>query len=177
MNVPVLVRGVQCELCGASTTHTRRALVERTVLHVCPSCERFGQLLDVPVQARPSVPAGNVPLALEKRKRTHASQDLFSSKEMTVDLVEDFAQRIKGARERRGWTRQDLGGRIGEREVVVARMENGTLHPPDDVARRIERELGIKLFEPVQSVATPKSSASGRTLGDVLRDAMKKQEP
>lgn len=153
-------------------------LVDRSVLSVCSSCERFGRPLDVPAgQGRPQVPAGNVPLALEKRKKTQGRADVFSADAMRVELVEDFAQRIKTARERKGWTRQDLGGRVGEREVVVARFENGSLHPPDDVARRLERELGITLFEAVQSVASSAAPKRARTVGDLLRDAMRNREP
>lgn len=162
-------------MCGTETARTKRVLVDKTVLQVCPNCERFGKALEGPAKTAAAVP-GNVPMALERRRQKMGQRDLFTTQGMQMELVEDFGERIKLAREQKGWTRQDLGGRIGEREVVVARFENGSLHPQDDTARKIERELGIKLFEPVLAGATKASPARSFTLGDVLRDAAKKKQ-
>lgn len=177
MNVPFLVRAVQCEMCGSETPRTRRILVDRSVMSVCSNCERFGQLLDGPKAKAVARPAGNVPLAMEKRRRQQATRDVFSAQAMQLELVEDYAQRIRTAREKKGWTRQELGGRVGEREVAIGRIENGALHPTDDVARRMERELGIRLFEPVARGATQSQPTRGLTLGDMLRDAARKKKP
>lgn len=114
---------------------------------------------------------------MERRRRTAASRDVFSTQQMSMELVQDYASRIKKARESKGWTRQDLGGRVGEAESAITRIENGSLHPTDDVAKRMERELGIKLFEAAAEAKVPtKSAARGLTLGDLLRDAQQKKD-
>ncbi|HLE47412.1 MAG TPA: hypothetical protein VI818_03870, partial [Candidatus Thermoplasmatota archaeon] len=55
----------------------------------------------------------------------------------------------------------------------IHRMETGALRPTDEVAKKMERELGIKLFEKVDAVVTKRQTGAGMTLGDILRDAMK----
>jgi len=160
-------------MCGATVGRTRRVLVDRTILQVGPECERFGKLVE-PGQKAAATP-GNVPMALEKRRRQQP-KDVYASQSMQLELVPDFAKRIKEGREKKGWTRQELGARVGEREVVMARMENGSLHPTDDVAKKLERELGIKLFEPVQTGVTPTKPTRSLTLGDMLRDAQRKKD-
>lgn len=162
-------------MCGRDVARTRRFLVEKTVLNVGPECERFGKPLD-PVTGMKDVAPGNVPLAMELRKRKTQSRDVFSEASMQVELVDDFGPRILSAREKKGWSRQDLGGRVGEREATIHRMETGSLRPTDDVAKKLERELGISLFQKVDTVATKKTAAASFTLGDMLRDALAKNK-
>lgn len=166
--------GVQCEMCGKDVPRTRKILVDRSVLQVGPECERFGKALEPGPGARVPVAPGNVPMALEKRKRAEP-RDVYATESMQLELVEDFAVRIKNAREKRGLTRQELGAKVGEREIVMGRIENGSLHPTDDVAKKLERELAIKLFEPVATGATAAKPSRAMTLGDMLRDAQKKK--
>jgi len=162
-------------MCGKEVGRTRRFLVEGSVLTVGPECEKFGKPLD-PGPGMQGVAPGNVPLAMEMRKKRGGTRDVFADESMQVELVSDFATRIQAAREKRGWTRQDLGGRVGERESAIHRMETGALRPTDDVAKKIERELGIKLYEKVDAVVTKREAAAGMTLGDVLRDALAKNK-
>lgn len=150
-------------------------MVEKTVLNVGPECERFGKPLD-PATGLSGVAPGNVPLAMEMRKRKSQSRDVFSEESMQVELVDDFGTRISAAREKRGWTRQELGGRVGEREATIHRMESGSLRPTDEVAKKLERELSITLFQKVDAVATKRMASAGLTLGDILRDAMAKDK-
>lgn len=170
---PFLVRNVQCEMCGATVGRTRRIVIDRTILSVGPECEKFGKLVEAGTKA-PAAP-GNVPMALERRRRSEP-KDVYASQSMQLELVPDFARRIKDGRERKGWTRQELGGRVGEREVVIGRIENGGLHPTDEVAKKLERELSIKLFEAVQAGTTTAKPTRSLTLGDMLRDAQRKKD-
>src|SRR5688500_6924916 len=104
-------------MCGKQVPRTRRFLVERTTLNVGPECEKFGKPLEAGPGGMQDVRPGNVPLAMEMRKKRTQSRDVFADESMQVELVEDFATRILTAREKKGWSRQDLGGRVGEREA------------------------------------------------------------
>ena len=159
-------------MCGKQVARTRRFLVEGSAITVGPECEKFGKPLDGSPSIQGVAP-GNVPLAMEMRKKRTGTRDVFADESMQVELVSDFGPRILAAREKRGWTRQDLGGRVGERESSIHRMETGALRPTDEVAKKMERELGIKLFEKVDAVVTKRQTGAGMTLGDILRDAMK----
>ena len=87
-----------------------------------------------------------------------------------LELVEDFSQKIRSAREARGWKQADLGAKINERVSVIAKLESGMMTPGDELVRKLERELGIKLKERVQAIAAKKAAASaGLTLGDLMK--------
>lgn len=175
--MPFLVEPVQCEMCGSTVPQTRRFQIESTVLNVCSRCERFGKSLEpAPKKAAPVLP-GDVPGAMDRRQKRMGERDVYAAADMQFELVEDFAPRIRTAREKRGWTRQDLGSKVGEREVSIGHIESGALRPTDEVARRMERELGIHLFEPVRPAVTTRAPRRGLTLGDVLKDALKKGAP
>ncbi len=167
---------VQCEMCGKEVGRTKRFLVERTVLHIGPECERFGKALEPAAGGMQDVRPGNVPLAMEMRQKRLQSKDVFSDESMQVELVPDFGPRILSAREKKGWTRQDLGGKIGEREASVHRMESGQLRPTDVTAKKIQKELGINLYEKVENQSTKSQGSAAFTLGDILKDAMKKKK-
>ena len=106
---------------------------------------------------------------LEARKRRMTPKDVY---EQTGELefAEDFPQRIRTAREARGWKQSDLGAKINEKASVIAKLESGAMTPGDGLVRKLERELGIKLKEKVQPVAVKKQTAAGGlTLGDLVK--------
>jgi putative transcription factor len=148
---------VQCEMCGQTVAATRRVIIDRTPLNVCNICAKFGTPTSPGTAARLGMTA-NVAEGLARRERRMGSKDVYSSERMTLELVDDYGARIQKAREAKGWTRQELGGRIKEPENAVARMESGSLHPTDAVAQRLEKELGIKLFEAVKTIATARKA-------------------
>ena len=53
---------------------------------------------------------------------------------------------------------------------MIAKLESGTITPGDDLVRKLERQLGIKLKERVQPIAVKKQAAgAGLTLGDLMK--------
>ena len=106
---------------------------------------------------------------LEARKRRMTPKDVY---EQTgeLELAEDFHQRIRTAREARGWKQSDLGAKINEKASVIAKLEAGQMSPGDALVRKLERELGIRLKEKVQPIAAKKQSVRGTlTLGDLIK--------
>jgi len=159
---------VICELCGAEVPRTKNVAIEGTVLAVCPSCAKFGDEVTTPVVRRSTMPP-IIAERLEARKRRLTPRDVYAEAG-EMELVEDFPQRIRAAREARGWKQADLGAKINEKASVIAKLESGAMDPPDELVRKIERELGIRLKEKVQPVAVKKQSASGTlTLGDLIK--------
>ncbi len=157
-----------CELCGADVPRTKNVAIERTILSVCTSCAKFGDEVTTPVVRRSTMPPV-IAQRLEARKRRQTPHDVYADAG-TMELAEDFPQRIRQAREERGWKQADLGAKINERVSVIAKLESGTMDPGDALIRKIEKELGIKLKERVESVAVKKQSASGNlTLGDLIK--------
>ena len=156
-----------CELCGNDVPRTKTVVVEGTVLAVCPSCARFGTEVGAPpVRRKATSPV--IAERLEARRRRMTPRDVYTQAG-EEDLAEDYASRIRAAREARGWKQADLGMKINERVTVIAKLESGTMIPNDALIRRLERALEIKLKEKLPTVTTKKAAArEGLTLGDLM---------
>lgn len=164
---------MECEMCGKQVG-TRRYLVDGTVMNLGAECSKYGTAMDKPAaQGSKAAVAQN----LERRAQRMTSRDIY--KEEVWDLVEDFGPRIRQARERKGWSHDQLGNRVSARVPQLRQIESGHLRPSDDLAKRMERELGITLMEKVEGGPAPavtgtKPGGSGLTIGDLLKDAKKK---
>ncbi len=62
-----------------------------------------------------------------------------------MELAPDWTKRIRVAREALHWTPEDLGKKLNEKKSVVLKLESGGIHPPDDLVRRVERLLKVRL--------------------------------
>ncbi len=157
-----------CELCGAEVPRTKNVAIESTVLAVCASCSKFGDEVTTPVVRRSTMPPV-IAQRLEARKRRLTPRDVYADAG-TMELAEDFPQRIRQAREARGWKQADLGAKINEKASVIAKLESGAMDPGEALIRKLEKELGIRLKEQVESVSVKKQSAAGSlTLGDLIK--------
>ena len=163
-----------CELCGADVPRLKTVAIDATILSVCGDCSRFGEEVSS-APLRPSTMPPLIAQRLEARQRRMTPKDVYAQGG-ELELLEDFPQKIRDARESRGWKQTDLGAKINERASVIAKLESGAMTPGDDLVRKLERELGIKLKERVQPVAVKKPVAGGGiTLGDLVK--MKEGEP
>ena len=157
---------MQCELCGNDCgDRCRQAEIEGVRMMLCPSCMRHGhgvqEVRDNTVQVQRS---------LIRRSRRIGQKDVYEG--MNRELVNDWGEIIKKARENKGMTREQLGFKIGERTVTISKIENGELRPSDKVAQKLEKELSISLFEEVKAVPTSSSNQAGSqgyTLGDFIK--------
>ncbi len=158
-----------CELCGAEVPRTKMVTVESTPMTVCSNCVKFGDQTGVPIRKQPGVPA-EILRRLEARKRRMTVSDIYSRDGEAV-LVDDYADRIRKARERKGWKQVELGAKVNERVSIIAKLESGEMIPPDSMISKLEKTLEIKLKEKVEPQA-PKANAAGSrplTLGDLFR--------
>jgi putative transcription factor len=104
------------------------------------------------------------------RRRTGTSLGVVER----YEVVEDYAERVRAARQRLGMSQKELAMKVRVSENVIKRIEAGTLVPTIDLARRLERVLGVKLLEPVveEEYASTTRRSKGKeefylTLGDI----------
>jgi len=148
-----------CEVCGRKNARII-ALVEGLKMRVCENCSKFGKVLEV-----------------EKEKLKEKKIQLPEEIEVEEDLVEDYAGRVKSAREKKGWTREELAAKLNEKESFLKKVELGEMPPTDRLAEKLEKALGIKLYEVVE-ISKPTRSKSGKegtTLGDLIEIKKKKK--
>jgi putative transcription factor len=90
---------------------------------------------------------------------------------MEKELVSNWNHRIEEARKKKGLTREQLGFRIGERTVTIAKLEHGDLRPSDQMIAKLEKELDISLMEEVKVIPTNSQirTQTGFTLGDFIK--------
>ncbi|MCX8173442.1 MAG: multiprotein bridging factor aMBF1 [Thermoplasmata archaeon] len=161
---------MNCEMCGMETKVLKKVLVEGTVLSLCPRCARYGKEIS-------ETPKSEIPAPFRKPQQRQ-EVDIYS-KMPEEELVEDYNERIRRAREARGWSQEELGKRINEKKSIIAKIETKEFRPPDALAKKLEVTLNIKLLEKVNENVALKSSSRDKTLtlGDmiVIKEEKKKR--
>jgi len=126
-------------------------------------------------ETRPSTPhpMTGIPPTMRYRVQQPRSRPRISKSLENFDVVPDYAERIKRAREKLGWTTKILAEKVRERETTIKRIEAGRLKPTINLAKRLEEVLGIKLLEPIlpEDIEGFRSSKKSRyipTLGEIV---------
>ena len=118
-----------CELCGCQITgEVIPVVVEDVVMNVCRPCSKHGK-----------------PYVTKKKEKEKKPKELFTFNLPSVR--EDYSKLIKEARERLGLTQDELGSKIAEQGSVVKLLEQSKFKPDEVLAKKLERLLGISLFE------------------------------
>jgi len=148
--------------------------IEGAVMRLCPGCyARYSMGRG----ARARQDSIQPPLPQTKRSKPPATQAAQQPKRRDrierYEVVKDYSERIKSAREAKGLTTKDLANLIRESENIVKRIESGKLVPPIDLARRIESVLKIQLVVPSVDQEleeeAKRTTAGELTLGDVVQ--------
>jgi putative transcription factor len=157
------MKKMQCELCGRECD-CKPAIVDGVRMMLCPGCMHHGKS----VKIQPKSDVSHKPNL--NRVKSHRTVDIY--KDMSKELISNWNTLIKNAREKKKLTREQLGFRIGERTVTIAKIENGDLRPSDKVIKKIEKELDIKLIGEIDkapSYALGSHSSNSLTLGDFIK--------
>ena len=171
---------MQCEMCGETIRGMAKLIrVEGAELQVCSKCEKYGTAVQQPRRTdvrRPSAAAGMAgKTPAPATGAFYRKRDMFDY--MEGEIVDDYAVRIRHAREEKGLSQKDLALQMMERELLVKKIEKGELVPEEAVRRKLEKILGIRLLESAVADAEKKAKADvlAPTLGDVtiIRKARK----
>ncbi len=136
---------MECELCGRNTDKLYTVRIEGAVLRVCERCAGLGE-------------------PVKERKRRIVREEKWE------EVVEGYGRRIREARVQRGLNLKDLASRIGVKESFLKKVEHEEAPLPIDVAKRLERLLGIVLVEEVEEERVSTEIKRDKvTLGDVIR--------
>ena len=131
---------VRCELCGREIRGVAyKVVIDRAEFLVCSRCARGRTVVKV-------INFNQRYSDLSKRQKMARRSPRFR-REIVEEIVEDYAERIREARERMGLTRELLAAMVGEKESTIRRIEAGTLQPTIKLARKLEKVLKIKLVE------------------------------
>ncbi|MEM1665230.1 MAG: multiprotein bridging factor aMBF1 [Zestosphaera sp.] len=173
-----------CEMCGRpiKKREARVVYVEGSKLVLCFSCYSKVSKRAVSAELREITQKPASTHSHRPSLTTRATSKTPQKSSKVVDeyeVVPDYHERIKKAREKLGWSQKVLANAVRESENVIKRIEAGRLVPSIDLARRLENVLKIQLLEPVvdTSVSTSKTVSkgiTGLTIGDVM--VLRKEE-
>ena len=87
------------------------------------------------------------------------------------EVVQDYDDRIRNARESEGLTQEELADQLNEKSSLIRKLERGGVLPSDTVQRKLEKALGLTLSEggSGDSEWSSDSATGGTTLGDVVK--------
>lgn len=169
---------MQCEMCGETIRGAPKLVrVEGAELQVCSKCEKFGTAVqqvrrtDLIRPAAARAPGAKVPPAAPSAYR---KRDMFDYIE--GDIVDDYHERIKRARLEKGLSQKDLAMQMKEKEHLIQKIENHDLIPEENVRKKLEKVLGIRLIDaPDTDVEKKVPGTMAPTLGDltIIRKAKK----
>ena len=109
----------------------------------------------------------------EYRNRFKPKQiETIQQKEIVEDVVEDYAEIVRKAREKTGMSQSDFAKKINEKEGAMHNIETGKIMPNLKLARKLEVALRIKLIEVIEerhNITNEKPKSNELTLGDVIK--------
>ena len=156
---------MQCEICGAEIREKPLCIIiDNSELQVCQKCAPYGKPVDkrTPVSRKVS-PIVRTVTRTEKRQ----NKDFFDI--LKNELLENYVQIIRDAREAKGWSQEDLAENLKEKASLIKKIERSEIIPEDSVIKKLEHALKIKITERVD-VSGPEGSHSKEdtTLGDIV---------
>ena len=156
---------MKCEICGREIRgRPIKIIIDRAELIVCKECAKHGTpVLSHEIKSVKPSKQKIVKQQVKKRSRALPFEDL--------EFIENYNAKIKEKRESLGLTIADLAKTIKEKESLLRKIESGKIAPTLDVAKKLEKALGIKIlvresFEGSAMMGERKSKDI--TLGDII---------
>jgi putative transcription factor len=170
---------VQCEMCGAETANPKTVKIEGAELQVCDSCAEFGTEVTTESTSSTSTKYSTSSSSGDSSSSSSTQsggssggrrrRDMFDEMD---EVVADYDQRIRTAREGEGLTQEELAQQISEKASLIRKLEQGDMLPSDDVQRKLEKKLDITLTESAGGDDEEWESGGedqGLTLGDMVK--------
>jgi putative transcription factor len=156
-----------CEICGNLIRgKPSRSKIDGVDLLLCYQCAQLSpsqRSYKINKQPTKEVTTSRVLI------RKHKTRPLFYEDK---ELVENYDQIIRKAREGMGLSHKDLGKKISERASVIQKLEVKKIVPNQTLVKKLEHTLKIQLTQPYESITTGKDIStikfSETTLGDLI---------
>lgn len=148
---------MRCEICGKKVLgRPIRIKIEGSLMQTCQECSKLGKVQKEPQRAPR-------PRATPRRPRV---------REPSYEISEDFNITVRMAREKKGWSREDLAKKVNEKSSVINRIESGKMVPDIKLARKLEKILNVTLLDKIEDEQlddTGPKRVRGATIGDIAQ--------
>jgi putative transcription factor len=172
---------VQCEMCGTETGSPKTVKIEGAELEVCDDCADFGTEVRTEETSSTSTKYSTSSSGSSSSSASSPSggssgttggggrRDMFDEMD---EVVQDYDDRIRTAREAEDLTQEELANQLNEKASLIRKLERGDVLPSDSIQRKLEKELGIDLSmggSDDDNEWSGGSATGGTTLGDVVK--------
>ena len=170
---------VQCEMCGTETGSPKTVKIEGAELEVCGDCADFGTEVRTEETSSTSTKystssssGSSSPSSTSESSGGGGGgsrRDMFDEMD---EVVQDYDDRIRDARESEGLTQEELADQLNEKSSLIRKLERGDVLPSDTVQRKLEKSLGVSLSAAGggdDGEWSSDSASGGTTLGDVVK--------
>ena len=140
-----------CEICGRKTNKLKKVVVDGAELMVCEACSKYGREL----------------YQDKKEKVEKVVKKVIDVQE--EEISEDFHKILREKREKEGLTQEEMAKKLGIKESLYKKLEEGDVKPSLDLAKKIEKILGVKLTKKVILFEEEEKKTFGLTVADVIK--------
>ncbi|MDH7563759.1 MAG: multiprotein bridging factor aMBF1 [Candidatus Bathyarchaeota archaeon] len=163
---------MRCEVCGRKIFgQPQRVLIEGAKLTVCYECSKHGKIIHEepkPKTIAPKLSGKRQPLNIPVRSQPGIKIDT------SIELVENYGEKIRQAREKLNLSHEDLGKKLNEKVSLLRKIETEKMRPNNTLASRLEHVLKVKLIVPaseekISDAKIPKAVSREVTLGDLMK--------
>jgi len=141
-----------------------RVIIEGAKLEVCSDCGKLGKETWEPTRPRSVIAR---PIVKQKPKLQDLPREVAE-----YELPEDFAKRVRVAREKLSLTQEELAKRLKERLSIIQKIESGKIIPDMKLSRLLQHVLRVKLLVPRKELTRFEGQAATPpelTLGDLVQ--------
>jgi putative transcription factor len=128
---------MECDICGKREA-SFVVQIEGAKVGACRSCAYHGKIVLSLEEGAP------------RKEFTSTKRGVPKGLRLEQDLIEGYGKVVRKAREARGEKIEELAKKINEKASYLDKIENESTRPPIETARKLERELGIKILEKVE---------------------------
>lgn len=147
----------ECYVCGKPAEGT--GVVEGASVDLCDNCADYAR--DFRYYQLPE---------LQRTTQVQQQVPAFARKTQSqFELVADYSKRLREAREKKGWTREELGKQTLISRQEITSFEEARVKPTVEQARKLEFKLGVKLLE-MQSFESERAPITKTDLEQMVRE-------
>ena len=137
-----------CELCGNSIQSPKNVIIDGSIFNVCLSCSKRGKPYEPNQPSKKTFPQKNgYPSQVSQKKPIK----VYPPKAIPITdekiLRPDFGKIIREARMKKGITQENVANQLSEKITLYKKIETGGIKPNDILSKKLERYLGIQLYE------------------------------
>ena len=144
---------MQCDMCGKDA-ELYQVKIEGTEMKVCSSCSGYGKIIRKVVV-----------------KKVEPRKPKVKEPEVQEIVVKNYSDIVRNARERKGLKQEELSKILNLKTSLLQNMERGKYKPSVEMAKKLEKELHVKLIEVLKNEVFVQQTGkdSSFTLGDFIK--------